>query len=114
MHHTTGLKGEYANYLDNAVGAGQEGQTSGFQIGPDTSRIIAELVAVEVDEIAKEPIPDFQELGVRYVDDMLLGLHESETSSAVLSGLSLALYECQLELNAEKTGTFGSIGRAHV
>src|SRR3546814_6666051 len=38
---------------------------------------------------------------------MLLGLHESETSSAVLSGLSLALYEYQLELNAEKTGTFG-------
>src|SRR3546814_7676965 len=102
-HHTTAFKGHFANHLDKAVGAGQEGQTIGIPIGPDTSRIIAELVAVEVEEIAKEHIPDFQERGVRYVDDMLLGLHESETSSAVLSGLSLALYEYQLE-----------IGRAHV
>src|SRR3546814_5011434 len=52
-HHTTAFKGHFANHLDKAVGAGQEGQTIGIPIGPDTSRIIAELVAVVVEEIAK-------------------------------------------------------------
>jgi len=111
-HHTAAFKNHFANFLDKAVGAGQEGQTIGIPIGPDTSRILAELIAVEVEEIAKSHIPDFEQRAVRYVDDMLIGLPESETASAVLSGLSLALYEYQLELNAEKTGTFG-LGCSH-
>ena len=106
-HQTAAFRSHFANHLDKAVGSGQEGQTMGIPIGPDTSRILAELIAVEVEEIAKTHIPDFEERGVRYVDDMLIGLPESETSSTVLSGLSLALYEYQLELNAEKTGTYG-------
>ncbi|MBW4330037.1 RNA-directed DNA polymerase [Stakelama sp. CBK3Z-3] len=106
-HHSMAFKSHFANHLDKAVGAGQEGQTIGIPIGPDTSRIIAELIAVEVEEIAKLHIPDFENRAVRYVDDMLIGLDEHETSAAVLSGLSLALYEYQLELNADKTGTFG-------
>lgn len=106
-HQSAAFKSHYANLLDKAVGSGQEGQTIGIPIGPDTSRIIAELVAVEIEEIAKSHIPDFADRGVRYVDDIMIGLSESETSAGVLSGLSLALYEYQLELNAEKTGTFG-------
>lgn len=106
-YRTQAFKSHFANHLDKAVGSGQEGQTMGIPIGPDTSRILAELIAVEVEDIAKTHIPDFEQRGVRYVDDMLIGLPESETSSTVLSGLSLALYEYQLELNAEKTGTFG-------
>lgn len=106
-HHSSGFKGHFANHLDRAVGSGQEGQTIGIPIGPDTSRIIAELIAVEVEEIAKSHISNFTDRGVRYVDDILIGLDETETSAAVLSGLSLALYEYQLELNADKTGTFG-------
>ncbi len=111
-HGKSAFKKHFANRLDKAVGSGQEGQTIGIPIGPDTSRILAELIAVEVEEIAKGHISDFENRGVRYVDDMLIGLPESDTASAVLSGLSLALYEYQLELNAEKTGTFG-LGRDH-
>ena len=111
-HHTTAFKGSYANHLDKAVGAGQEGQTIGIPIGPDTSRIISELVAVEVEENVKAQIDEFDLRAVRYVDDMLIGLKESETAAAVLSGLSLALYDYQLELNAEKTATFG-LGSSH-
>lgn len=106
-HNNPTVKNHFASHLDKAVGSGQEGQTTGIPIGPDTSRILAELIAVEVEEIAKTHIPDFDRRGIRYVDDMLIGLPETETSSKVLSGLSLALYEYQLELNAEKTGTFG-------
>lgn len=106
------FKTHFANHLDKAVGSGQEGQTIGIPIGPDTSRILAELIAVELEEIAKAHIPDFEKRGVRYVDDMLIGLPESDTASSILSGLSIALYEYQLELNAEKTGTFG-LGSNH-
>lgn len=111
-HSTKAFKDSYANHLDKAVGAGQEGQTIGIPIGPDTSRIISELVVVEVEEIAKVNIPNFEIRSLRYVDDILIGLEENETASAVLSGLSLALYDYQLELNAEKTSTLG-LGCSH-
>jgi hypothetical protein len=111
-HHTATFKSHFANHLDKAVASGQEGQTIGIPIGPDSSRIIAELIAVEVEEIAKSHIPNFADRGLRFVDDMMIGLDESETPAAVLSGLSLALYEYQLELNAEKTGSFG-LGCSH-
>jgi hypothetical protein len=111
-HHTAAFKISFANYLDKAVGSGQEGQTIGIPIGPDTSRIISELVAVEIEQAAKLHIAGFDSRSVRFVDDILIGLADNETAAAVLSGLSLALYEYQLELNADKTGTFG-LGCAH-
>ena len=110
--NTTQFKASFANLLDKAVAAGQEGQTIGIPIGPDTSRILSELIAVEVEEIAKSHIPDLDDRSVRYVDDMLIGLKETETPSDILSGLSLALYDFELELNAEKTVTLG-MGCAH-
>jgi hypothetical protein len=105
--HTPSFKNHFANHLDQAVGAGQEGQTMGIPIGPDTSRILAELIAVEVEEIAKSYIPDLGDRGIRYVDDMLIGLNENDSPSSFLSGLSIALYDYQLELNAGKTENFG-------
>jgi hypothetical protein len=106
-HHTPQFKSSFANRLDAAVRAGQEGQTLGIPIGPDTSRVISELIAVEVETIASKQIKDLQDRSVRYVDDMLVGLEETETASAILSSLSTALYEYGLELNAEKTVTLG-------
>ena len=73
-HHSAAFKASFANNLDKAVGSGQEGQTIGIPIGPDTSRIISELIAVEVEQIAKSYIPDLDQRAVRYVDDMLIGL----------------------------------------
>jgi hypothetical protein len=106
-HHDAAFKASFANLLDKAVSAGQQGQTIGIPIGPDTSRILSELIAVEVEEIARTQIPDLDDRAVRYVDDMLIGLRETETPAAVLSGLSMALYEYELEINAEKTVAHG-------
>lgn len=111
-HNDKVFKSSFANQLDKAVGAGQQGQTIGIPIGPDTSRIISELIAVEVEEIVRTHLPDLDNRAVRYVDDILIGLNDHETPSAVLSALSLALYEYELELNAEKTVTLG-LGCAH-
>jgi hypothetical protein len=106
-HHDATFKASFASLLDKAVGAGQLGQTIGIPIGPDTSRILSELIAVEIETIARQHIPDLNDRAVRYVDDMLIGLRETETPPAVLSGLSIALYDFELELNAEKTVTHG-------
>lgn len=110
--NTAKFKASFANLLDKAVAAGQDGQTIGIPIGPDTSRILSELIAVEVEEIARARIDNWDDRGVRYVDDMLIGLNEAETSSGILSDLSIALYDFELELNPEKTVTLGT-GSSH-
>jgi hypothetical protein len=102
----------FGNLLDKAVAAGQQNQTVGIPIGPDTSRILSELIVSEVEVMVSEGMPDLQQRAVRYVDDILIGLRENETPSVVLSVLSTALYEFELELNAEKTETRG-IGHSH-
>jgi hypothetical protein len=106
-HQTSAFKKSYPNELDAAVRSGQEGQTLGIPIGPDTSRILSELIAVDIEILAKSKINDLDIRGVRYVDDMILGLRDEETASVVLSSLAAALYEYGLELNAEKTLTLG-------
>ena len=111
-HQTPTFKASFGNLLDRAIASGQQGQTIGIPIGPDTSRLISELIASEVEVITAEHIPDLEKRAVRYVDDMLIGLKETETPPSVLSALSIALYEFELELNAEKTMTLG-MGCAH-
>ncbi len=111
-HHTSTFKQSFANGLDKAVAAGQSGQTIGIPIGPDTSRIIAELLVTELEEIVRKDISDFDTRAVRYVDDFLIGLSDTETPEAILSKVSAALYEFELELNGEKTSIHG-IGMLH-
>ena len=107
QYKTAAFRSSYANLLDRAVSSGQNGQTSGIPIGPDTSRILSELVITEVEEIARINIDDWDRRTVRYVDDMIIGLAETEAPADALSGLATALYEFELELNASKTMTLG-------
>lgn len=111
-HKTSAFKKSFADNLDKAVFAGQSGQTIGIPIGPDTSRIISELVATELESIAHAEIPDLDARAVRYVDDMIIGLQENESADAVLSKVSSALHEYELEINGEKTSVFG-LGYPH-
>lgn len=109
---TTFFKEHFSNKLDIAVRAGQQGQTIGIPIGPDTSRVISELVVTDVEKIISSSMPDFRERTVRYVDDLIVGLSEDEASQSLLSKISQGLYQYELELNAEKTQLFG-VGCAH-
>lgn len=111
-HNSVAFKVSYPNKLDKAVSASQEGQTIGIPIGPDTSRIISELIAVKIEELASQNIKGFDKRALRYVDDFIVGLEEGESSKEVLSNLTIALNEYELELNALKTGTFG-LGKTH-
>ena len=105
--NTNAYKSSFANYLDRAVRSGQLGQTVGIPIGPDTSRIISEVIATEIEQYLSASIDEFGPRSVRYVDDMILGLRETETPEAILSSVSSALYEYELELNSDKTFVVG-------
>jgi hypothetical protein len=111
-HKSAAFKKSFANQLDAAVRAGQEGQTVGIPIGPDTSRIISELVAVEIEREVLSLQPDWLDRSVRYVDDMIIGVDETESEAQILSVLSSCLYEYELELNAAKTAMHG-LGQPH-
>ncbi len=111
-HQKPEYRATVGSKLDKAVSAGQAGQTVGIPIGPDTSRILSELVATEIERLMASSVSDLSSRGVRYVDDMYLGLEDEESPAAVLSGLSGALYEFGLEVNAEKTSVCG-VGLSH-
>ena len=111
-HNSSAFKKSFANKLDSAVRSGQEGQTVGIPIGPDTSRVISELIAVEIEAELQKSLCNWRERSVRHVDDMLIGIDETESEADVLSKLSASLYEYELELNASKTEVHG-LGHAH-
>jgi Reverse transcriptase (RNA-dependent DNA polymerase) len=106
------FKKHFSNELDKALRAGNNGQTTGIPIGPDTLRIISEIVACGFEDNVIELLPDIQDRGVRYVDDMIIGLEDSETPDAVLAAISTSLYEYELDLNIEKTSVHG-LGAKH-
>jgi hypothetical protein len=106
------FRNSLGNKLDQAVQAGQNGQTIGIPIGPDTSRILAEIVASEIEQLTKVGLPDFDQRATRYVDDVIIGFGDTETPEEILSKFSAALYQYELELNGAKTQLHG-LGHSH-
>ncbi|WFE73638.1 RNA-directed DNA polymerase [Roseinatronobacter sp. S2] len=89
--------------LDALVRKGQDNQTIGIPIGPDTSRILAEIIAVGVE---RELISLFnfpKDRVFRYVDDWFIGFDGAGEAEDAISLLSRACSEYELELNDEKT-----------
>ncbi len=93
------------NHLGNAIDfwvrQGQDGQTMGIPIGPDTSFIIAEMILSAVDiEIEKK-------LGglrwFRYSDDYYVGCTSYSVAEEALATIQEALSEYELRLNFLKT-----------
>ena len=60
----------YGNALDEDVRKTRDGQTMGVPIGPDTSRIISEIVAAAIDLDLQQRLGEV--VGVRWVDDYFL------------------------------------------
>jgi hypothetical protein len=105
--HTAVYKSSFANQIDKAVLAGQSGQTMGIPVGPDTSRILAELIMVAVEELAAAKIDDFERRAIRYVDDIFIGIRHPELYADLVARVSEALHSYELELNSSKTELVG-------
>jgi Reverse transcriptase (RNA-dependent DNA polymerase) len=89
--------------LDFIIRQAQSRQTIGIPVGPDASKIVAEILMSAVDkrflELSGKSVPAY----VRHVDDYWVGGHTHEECEKHLQKLCLALKEYQLDINESKT-----------
>lgn len=101
--NTPAFRATLGDKLDLAVRRGNDNQTLGVAVGPDTSRILSEIVIAAVDEVLRAKLGLSRDRAVRHVDDWYIGfdtLGEAEAARAVLSA---ACRDFQLEIHPEKT-----------
>lgn len=92
----------FANKLDYIVRQAQDQQTIGIPIGPDTSRIISELVMSAVDKDFEIQI-NRDVPGARLVDDVYLGAASMDEAENLLSTYRESLRQYELDINETKT-----------
>jgi len=92
----------FGNLIDQALRQGQDEQTMGLPIGPDTSHVIAEAISTAVDLLLKSSLKSWP-AGFRYVDDYFFFFPTMAEAEAALAALSRALKDFELQINFEKT-----------
>lgn len=93
---------KYAESVDIAIRACQERQSIGIPIGPDTSHIVAEIIACRIDSVLKTRLSSIGLKACRYYDDYYLYVSTKDEADKVLKSLQLILSEFQLEINEAK------------
>jgi hypothetical protein len=91
----------FGNLLDKCVSNGQDGQTAGIPIGPDTSLVLAELVLSAFDNILVGLLPNQRMF--RYVDDFEIGCKSHSEAEEILALIQETLNEFELQINLLKT-----------
>ncbi|MYD99829.1 MAG: RNA-directed DNA polymerase [Alphaproteobacteria bacterium] len=91
------------SYLDTAIRKGQDNQSVGIPIGPDTSRIISEIIGVSIDTIVQRSKKLSSGQAFRQIDDWFIGFDSISDAESAIATLSIACREFELELNAGKT-----------
>jgi hypothetical protein len=86
----------------------QEEQTLGIPIGPDTSRIISEILAVATELEFQKIIGGKAADGVRNYDDISVGVKDLSEADQYKFAYSQALNWYELQLNQEKTNVTDS------
>ncbi|MBJ7416799.1 MAG: RNA-directed DNA polymerase [Niveispirillum sp.] len=98
----------YGNKIDALMQACQDGQTKGIPVGPDTSRIISEIILCAIEQQIDSRIFSRMIAGYRYVDDFFLCFSSHVDAEAFLSALRDAVQSFDLQLNASKTRILNS------
>jgi Reverse transcriptase (RNA-dependent DNA polymerase) len=92
----------FGNILDGRSMAVQDGQTIGLPIGPDTSHILAEVIAVAIDNCLVTEL-GMVPAGFRYVDDFFLFFNSLHDADRALAAVTRAVSSFELQLNPAKT-----------
>ncbi|EKV29959.1 phage-related hypothetical protein [Caenispirillum salinarum AK4] len=96
--------GSLADRLDGIVRACNRNQTVGIPIGPETSRVIAEIISARIDDDFTKICPDVAfNFADRLQDDWFVGLETLEHAERVLASISSAYRGYGLEINGTKT-----------
>jgi hypothetical protein len=100
-HNNNTLKNLWCDKTDYFSRSISNNQTIGIPIGPDTSRLIAEVILSRIDiELSHK----FEQLeGIRYIDDYEFVLSTRSEAEKVLSYLQHLLNDYELALNSNKT-----------
>ncbi len=91
----------YGNRLDLWVRETQDKQTGGIPVGPDTSFLIAEVIASVIDEELQSAVPGVA--GTRFMDDYHLYCNSAGEAAQVLAELHRIAGRYELEVNDLKT-----------
>lgn len=97
------LNAHWSNDFDKAIQCCQSRETFGIPVGPDTSRIVAEILMAGI-----ESDPNFSKWlkhrsAFRIVDDFAVGFEREEDAWQALASLRMTLWKYNLQLNDEKT-----------
>jgi hypothetical protein len=79
----------------------QDKQTGGIPVGPDTSFLLAEVIASSIDDQLRDSIGDLK--GTRYIDDYHLYFSSRANAERALAELHRIAGEFELEINGLKT-----------
>lgn len=97
-------EGTFADRLDMLVRSCNRNQTIGIPIGPETSRILAEIISSRIDYDFSKKLGDLPSGIVdRLQDDWVVGAETLEQSEKILSVISGCYREYGLEINGSKT-----------
>jgi len=89
------------NRLDFWIRQAQDRQTRGIPIGPDTSRVLAELILTAVDKELTSRITNLH--GFRAIDNYELSFRSRSEAEEALAILQTILSKFELQLNETKT-----------
>lgn len=93
----------FFNRLDYILRQAQDGQTIGIPIGPDSSRVIAEILATEVDADFLAQSGREKPVLLRHVDDIWIGARTQDDAEQLLYNYRSVLREYELDINELKT-----------
>lgn len=96
------------NKLDKILRSGQDNQTIGIPVGPDFSRVVAEIIATAIDLRFRDRIGLSNYAVVRHVDDIWIGTNSHADAEQALGRYREAMREFELDINENKTAIFSN------
>jgi hypothetical protein len=93
----------FFNKADQIVRCGQDNQTIGLPIGPDSSRVFAEIVGTAIDLRFHERTDGLDCAMIRHVDDVWIGANTHADAEQALWRYREAIREFELDINENKT-----------
>jgi hypothetical protein len=96
----------YGNLIDLLCRNSQDGQTIGLAVGPDTSRLIAEVVASAIDVELREKLKVSGRDASRYIDDYTISSATDQSGESLIAALRQSTAQFELELNSEKSAVY--------
>jgi hypothetical protein len=101
--NTPGYDNSLGARLDVAVRKGNDNQTIGIPVGPDSSRIISEIVAAAVDVELRDRLKLPRSCVLRNVDDWYIGFDTAGQGEDAIAAMATACRTYQLEIHPGKT-----------